>query len=135
MRSGPQQLSAVELFSTVVMKPVVLRVCSPGYMAGYVVHRKPRVASVCELKTEGPPAPPKTSTPPRAPAAAEPAADVQPTWKDLTQLLAQNLKREAFENTLRYADSARPQVWFCTQQSNLLLNHSSVKSLCRRKVS
>ncbi len=72
--------------------------CSPGYMIGYISHRKPQVQPVncgTELTTEIP-----LKTTPAFVVASAPEPQLE--WKDITQLLDQKLTSQAFDRTLRY---------------------------------
>ncbi|XP_061569243.1 transferrin receptor 1b [Cololabis saira] len=96
-----------------------------GYMASYVIHGKRSVKAVCEPKignqmdgtTKTMTASPTSAA---ASAAAAPPPDVQPSWKDLTQLLAEKLTSEAFGKTL--GDFARPSHAAGSEEDSLLGN-------------
>ncbi|XP_017269631.1 transferrin receptor 1b [Kryptolebias marmoratus] len=70
-----------------------------GYLVGYISHHKPRAESSCEQKTDNPVDRMNAST-----VWPVPPPDAQPTWQDVTQLLADKLTSQAFEEALRDFD-------------------------------
>lgn len=77
-------------------------VSPPGYLIGYVSHRKPQTTTPtlncdagveleAEKQQEG------------SQAVVAPVSDPQLDWKDITKLLKQKLTSQAFEKVLKYA--------------------------------
>uniref|UniRef100_A0A3Q1KE49 Uncharacterized protein n=1 Tax=Anabas testudineus TaxID=64144 RepID=A0A3Q1KE49_ANATE len=77
-------------------------VCPPGYLVGYISHRKPWVEpESCDTHLETENALKSTT------ADVEPPPELQLNWKDITQLLTQKLTSQTFEKTLRDFDSKK----------------------------
>lgn len=66
--------------------------CLPGYLVGYISHSKPKVELLnCSPVTQAPVAQP---------------AEVEMDFKNISQLLARKMTREAFQKTLGYTEYA-----------------------------
>lgn len=75
-------------------------VSSPGYLIGYVSHRKPQTTTLnCDAGVELEAQNQQDATQ----AVVAPVSDPQLNWKDVTKLLKQKLTSQGFEKILRYA--------------------------------
>lgn len=73
-------------------------VCPPGYLVGYISHRKSHVEAASCSSGGNQPAPAPVTQAPAGP------AELEMDFKSIAQLLAKKMTKEAFENTLRYID-------------------------------